>query len=157
MQTIRYRLNRYLLAAFVLLLLSGAFTFMALVNSRSALAAGQAFSDIAIDHPAYQMCRQLIQLGAVKPYPGMALAPFEKISAEDWNYALTRLGEKLGRAFPESAKFSSDSEISGETIYARVQLLVEDATLLPSESTGNNSSRLFAYFTLERYLVDYND
>ena len=156
MQTTRYHLNRYLLAACVLLLLSGTVTFLMLVSSKPVMAAGQTFSDVALDHPAYQMCRQLIQMGAIRPNPGMALAPFEKISAADWNFALMRLGEKLGRTIPESAKFSSDRDISGETICRRVQSLADDAALVPSEFAGN-SSRLFAYFILERYLVDCND
>lgn len=156
MQILKYRFNRYLLAAFVMLLLSSTVTFLVLANGRTARAASLLFNDVALDHPAYQLCRQLIQIGAVRPYPGMALAPFEKISADDWNYALLRIGEELGRVIPESVQFASNQEVSGEAIVSRVQRLLDDENFLPAK-TGGHDSRLFAYFILERYLLESND
>ncbi|OGK11043.1 MAG: hypothetical protein A2W80_12705 [Candidatus Riflebacteria bacterium GWC2_50_8] len=152
----KYRFNRYLLAAFVILLLSSTVTFLMLANGRTVRAASLLFNDVALDHPAYQLCRQLIEMGAVRPYPGMNLAPFEKISADDWNYALLRIGEELGRVIPESAQFASNQEISGEAIVSRVQQLLNDDNILPTK-TGSNDSRLSAYFFLERYLLESND
>lgn len=156
MQILKYRFNRYLLAAFAMLLLSSTVTFLVLANGRTARAASLLFDDVALDHPAYQLCRQLIQIGAVRPHSGMALAPFEKISADDWNYALLRIGEELGRVIPESAQFASNKEISGEAIVSRVQQFLDDGTILPAKTDGYDS-RLSAYYILERYLLESND
>ncbi|EKD83797.1 MAG: hypothetical protein ACD_39C00444G0003 [uncultured bacterium] len=156
MRVLKHRFNRYLLFALGLLILSGSATFFTLVNSKNVMAADRAFSDIAVDHPVYQLCRHLIEIGAVKPYPDMTLAPFEKISAADWNHALIRIGEHFGRVIPNSAKFESDREISGEAIVRRLQHLVDDECRVASFANINDS-RLSAYFILEHCLLDYNE
>lgn len=147
------KLRRCLLAIVVLLLFSLSATFFMLLNNKKAMAADLIFNDIALDHPAYQMCQQLLQIGAVKPFSGMCLAPFEKITAVDWNHALVRIGDHLGRIIPESAKFSSDNEISGQAIAFNLRHLSGDIRMPPLVS-NNEGSRLFAYFMLEHCLMD---
>lgn len=152
MLTIRNKLRRYLLLVVVLLLFSLSVTLLILLNSREAMAAELVFNDIALDHPAYQMCRQLLQIGAVRPFSGMHLAPFEKMTAADWNHALVRIGDHLDRVIPESAKFLSDSEISGQAMTLRIRNLSQGTCALPLLS-NNEESRLFAYFMLEYCLL----
>lgn len=156
MLTVRNQFRRYLLAVAVLLLFSLTVTLLMLLNSKKAMAAELIFNDIALDHPVYQMCRQLLQIGAVRPFSGMHLAPFEKITAADWNHALIRIGDHLGHAIPESAKFSADNEISGQAIASRICSLTGD-TRVPSLISDKKGSRLFAYFMLEHCLLDSNN
>lgn len=156
MQILKNRFNRLLLVAIFLLLISVTATFFVLANSSNVVAADQSFSDIPLDHPAYQLCQQLIRIGAVKLRPGMTLAPFEKISASDWNHALSRIGEHFVRAIPEALKFNSDDEICSSAIIRRVQSLAPDECESLRKSAAD-SSRLAVYFMLERCLLEHHD
>lgn len=137
-----------------LLLFAVSVTFIALWNSRSAMAADNVFKDIALDHPAYQMCRQMLLIDAIKPHSGMRFAPFEKISAEDWNHALQRIGDHLGRVIPESARFSSDKEVSGRAMLLRLQNFADDSCGFSSTILIDHT-RLAAFSMLERCLLTY--
>ncbi len=148
------RFGRYLLFAMVLLLLAGAFTFVLLLASRSVMAADNAFRDIPIDHPVYQICRHMINIGAIKPRTGNSLAAFEKIAAAEWNYALKRIGDHLGRVIPATALFGSDDEITGRAMLLRLQSLVDDSCGLSAENRVDHT-RLSAYFMLEQCLLAY--
>ena len=148
------RSGQYLLFAMALLLLAGSVTFVFLMNSRSVMAADTAFSDIPIDHPAYQICRHVINIGALKTRTGNSLAPFEKIAAAEWNFALQRIGNHLGRVIPETALFASDDEITGRAMLLRLQSLVDDTCGFSAVNQVDHT-RLSAYFMLEQCLLAY--
>jgi len=154
MWTAKSRFNRYLLFALFLLLSSGALTFIALLNNKEVMAADPVFTDVALDHPAYLVCRQLIKMGAIRPRKGMSLAPFDKITAAEWNHALQTIGANIGRVFPQSANFSTDREVSGHAMLQRVQKLA-DAPCFISPAARLQESRLAAFCMLERCLLDY--
>ncbi len=154
MRIVKNRYASHLLFALVLLLLASSITVFILFNSRSAMAAEVQFKDIPLDHPVYQMCRQMLYIGAIKPRAGMSLAPFEKVSAAEWNFALHRVGEHLGRVIPHSALFAADDEISGRSMLLRLQNLADDSCGI-SSAIRIDHSRLAAFFILERCLLDY--
>jgi len=156
MQILKNRFNRILLSALFLLLISGVATFFVLANSSVVVASDLIFRDIPLDHPVYELCHRLIRIGAVKSRHDMALAPFEKISAEDWNYALMRIGESSAQVIPEAVKFSSNREICPDSIVKRIQRLVSDECELSHYSVAD-CSRIRVYFMLEHCLFEYND
>jgi hypothetical protein len=156
MQIVKNRYAGYLLFVLGLLLFSSSITFFVLAGSKKVMAAESHFSDVPLDHPVYHMCRQLLQIGAIEPYYGTNLAPFEKISAEAWNRALKRIGEYLGRTVPESSLFYSDEEINGRAMLLRLQNLVDDSCESVATSNADNS-RLTAFFMLERCLLAYDN
>ncbi|MBU1106532.1 MAG: hypothetical protein KKB51_07710 [Candidatus Riflebacteria bacterium] len=153
MQILKDRFNRLLLGTLLLLLTSGTVTFFVLANSSSVVTADQAFRDIPLDHPVYQLCRQLIRIGAVRPRPGMTLEPFEKISASDWNHALMQIGKHSARVIPEAAKFGSNDEVCADSICRRLQSLAPDECEL-LRPPSSDSTRLAVYFMLERCLLE---
>ena len=154
MQIVKIRFGRYLLFAGFILLFVSCVTCMILLNSRSAVAADNIYVDLPLDHPSYQMCRNMINLGAITPRAGQTFAPFEKITAEEWNYALQKIGTHLGRAIPQAARFTSDHEISGRSMLLRLHSFVDDTCGLASLNRLDHT-RISAFFLLEHCLLAY--
>jgi len=96
----------------------------------------------------------MISLGAVTPRAGQTFAPFEKITAEEWNYALQKIGDHLGRVIPQSARFVSDDEISGRSMLLRLHSFVDD-TCGQLSLNRLDHTRISAFFLLEHCLLAY--
>ncbi len=104
------------------------------------------FADVPADHPVYRMCPNLIQLQAIGYRKILELAPYEPISAAEWNYAINTAARHLGRAIPESAFFQEGSVVSPDLI--REKLATFDGR---PESISDNS-RIKSFYHLERAL-----
>jgi hypothetical protein len=148
MPLLKTRFNRLLLLALCLLLLSGTVTLFILVNSASVVAADMIFSDIALDHPVYQACYRLVKIGAVRPRAGMSLAPYEKITAADWNFALDKISEHSGRIIPDSVRFNNEREVDAEAIQARIRRFVPGLNFMSVQDL----SRISVFYLLDRCL-----
>lgn len=106
------------------------------------------FSDIPVDHPVYEVCNKLLSIDAISFRRNHELAPYENISAAEWNHALKQAFKHLDKEFPQEAFFAEKDAISVDSLNAKFRLLRADAPEL------TDSSRIQSFYLLERTLFN---
>ena len=79
--------KRVVASAFLLLVLSVIVGYRMYTNINTIHLAKVKFSDVSVDHPVYAVCKNLLCIDAISFRKNLELAPYEKISATEWNYA----------------------------------------------------------------------
>ena len=106
------------------------------------------FSDVAIDHPVYSICKNLLGINAISFRKNLEFAPYEKISATEWNYALNQASKHLNRKYSSSAYFSKNDPISVESINNKLRALNSNS------SDIIDTSRIQSFYILEQTLFN---
>lgn len=106
------------------------------------------FADVPSDHPVYSLCPNLIRIQAIGYRKILELAPYEPISAAEWNHALSAVASNLGRNIPGSAFFQEGSKVSSRSIREKIA-----AVAGKTENVGDNS-RIKSFYLLERALFN---
>ena len=86
------------------------------------------FSDVAVDHPIYSVCKRLLGIDAISFRKNLELAPYEKISTVEWNHVLTQASKHLNQQFSSDAYFSSDDCISVESLNNKLRAIKENSS-----------------------------
>lgn len=107
------------------------------------------FKDVALDHPVYQMCRNLLQLKAIGFRKNLQLAPYDGISASEWNHVLYAVGNYLNITFPATAFFKSGTSVNNKELQKRFSLLGADF----HKCAG--VSRISVFYLLEQALFNH--
>lgn len=106
------------------------------------------FSDISTDHPVYEGCKNLLNIDAISFRKDHELAPYEGISATEWNHALKQAAKYLNREIPAEAYFSNKDTVSIELLNHKLRILEPDTPEL------TDLSRIQSFYFLERSLFN---
>ncbi len=134
--------------AVLLLMFSGILSYMMYTNVNTIRLYKGKFTDVAIDHPIYQVCKNLIGIEAIGFRKNQELAPYENISATEWNYVLKQASKYLNLNLSDSVYFSKNDEISVDSINNKLRELNENS----SEIT--DTSRIQSFYMLEQTLFN---
>lgn len=110
--------------------------------------ARSSFSDISTDHPVYEVCRNLLSINAIGYRKDHELAPYESISATEWNHALKQSSKYISKDIPVEAYFSSKETVSLDRLNNKLRILRLDTPELA------DTSRIQSFYFLERSLFN---
>ncbi len=140
--------KRVVASAFLLLVLSVIVGYRMYTNINTIHLAKVKFSDVSVDHPVYAVCKNLLCIDAISFRKNLELAPYEKISATEWNYALNQASKHLNRKYSSSAYFSKNDPISVESINNKLRALNSNS------SDIIDTSRIQSFYILEQTLFN---
>ena len=106
------------------------------------------FSDISMDHPVYEVCQRLLSINAIGYRKNREFAPYEKITATEWNHVLNQASKHTNHDYNPSAYFSSNEEVNLTSLNHKLHFL----------NAGNQEvtdpSRIQSFYILERTLFN---
>ena len=106
------------------------------------------FTDVSLDHPVYTVCKNLLEIDAISFRKNVELAPYEQISASEWNHALKQASKYLNSKFSKAAYFSGNEAVSLDNLNYKLRLLK------PNGSEITDTSRIQSFYILEQTLFD---
>lgn len=106
------------------------------------------FSDIAVDHPVYEVCRRLLDIDAIGFRKNLELAPYENISTKEWNHVLEKASKYLKCEYNVAAYFSAGDTISVDSLRSKFVALNAENTEI------TDTSRLQSFYMLEQALFN---
>lgn len=101
-----------LMTAAMLIIFSGAISYAFFYDTEIVRVSSSSFSDVALDHPIYSLCHNLIKIRAIGVRQSNNLAPYEDISVAEWNYAIDCMINYYGMDYFRGLKISEKSFIS---------------------------------------------
>ena len=104
------------------------------------------FTDVSIDHPVYSVCKNLLEIDAISFRKNKELAPYETISASEWNYVINQASKYLNHKYSKDAYFSKNDSVSVDIINNKLRALKSNC----SEIT--DTSRIQSFYILEQTL-----
>lgn len=138
-------LFRGLMILAALILVSSAVMSYQLFNSTESIkVSAMPFTDIAIDHPVYRVCKNLLEAKAIGYRKILEFAPHKNISAAEWNYAIRAAATTFKLSFPPDALFPDGVGADVEGLRSRLAALNYNIDNL------SDASRIKAYFHLEQ-------
>ena len=140
--------KRVIASAFLLLVISVIAGYRMYTNVNTIHLAKVKFSDVSVDHPVYAVCKNLLVIDAISFRKNLELAPYENISATEWNYALNQASKHLNRKYSNSAYFSKNDPISVESINNKLRALNSNS------SDIIDTSRIQSFYILEQTLFN---
>ena len=106
------------------------------------------FTDVALDHPVYAVCRKLLDIDAISFRKNKELAPYENISPREWNYVLEQASKRLNREYSLAAYFTGKDDVSLGSLKSKLAALSSDNFDI------TDTSRLQSFFALEQVLFN---
>lgn len=106
------------------------------------------FTDVAIDHPIYSVCKNLLDIDAISFRKNIELAPYEKISTAEWNHVLNQASKHLNKEYSIAAYFDKDDYVSVTSINKRLR------ALNPNSSEIDDTTRIKSFYILEKTLFN---
>lgn len=106
------------------------------------------FSDVAVDHPVYEVCHNLLGINAIGFRKNKELAPYESISATEWNHVLHQASKHLKKDFDSSAFFSKNDSVTVESLNSKLRNISSNSPELP------DMSRIQSFYFLEQTLFN---
>ena len=104
------------------------------------------FSDVPIDHPIYSVCKNLLEIDAISFRKQLELAPYEEISASEWNHILNQASKYLNTKYSASAYFSKNDSVSIEKLNNKLKELSTNSREIA------DTSRIQSFYILEQTL-----
>ena len=104
------------------------------------------FTDVSLDHPIYTVCKNLLEIDAVSFRKNVELAPYEQISASEWNHAINQASKYLNLKYPEAAYFSKNEAVSLDNLNHKLRQLKPNSSEIP------DTSRIQSFYILEQTL-----
>lgn len=133
-------------SAFILLAASLISGYKLYSNVNTIHLAKAKFTDVSLDHPIYTVCKKLLEIDAVSFRKNIELAPYEQISASEWNHVLNQASKYLNKSFPKAAYFSKNDPVSIDNLNHKLR------QLKPSCSEIFDTSRIQCFYMLEQTL-----
>lgn len=106
------------------------------------------FSDVAIDHPVYSVCKKLLGIDAISFRKNLQLAPYEKISAAEWNHVLRQASKHLNQNYSASAYFAPNDIVTVDSLNNKLKSINEDSSEIV------DTSRIQSFYMLEQTLFN---
>ncbi len=143
------RLYKTVIASAILLLVASIISGYKLYTNVNAIHITQTrFTDVAIDHPVYSVCKNLLEIDAISFRKNIELAPYENISASEWNHVLNQASKYLNKKYSKSAYFSEKDAVSVENINNKLRALKANCSEL------TDTSRIQSFYILEQTLFN---
>ncbi len=133
-----------MILAALILVGSAVMSYQLFNSTESVKVSAMPFTDIAIDHPVYRVCKNLLDARAIGYRKILEFAPHATISAAEWNYAVKAVARKMQISVPSNACFPENAEVDAEGLRDRLLALNHNVENL------NDASRIKAYFQLEQ-------
>ncbi len=147
--TSNVRIFKRLIASAILLLLTSVLTGYKMYTNVNIIRLSKSrFKDVAIDHPVYSVCKNLLNINAISFRKNLELAPYEKISAAEWNYVLYQASKHLNQKYSEAAYFSKNDPISVDNLNNKLRALNSNTTEIL------DTSRIQSFYLLEQALFN---
>ena len=106
------------------------------------------FTDVSLDHPVYTLCKNLLEIDAISFRKNIELAPYEQISASEWNHVLKQASKYLNNKYSNAAYFSANEAVSLDNLNHKLRILKSNS----SEIT--DTSRIQSFYILEQTLFN---
>ena len=106
------------------------------------------FTDVSLDHPVYIVCKNLLDIDAISFRKNIELAPYEQISASEWNHVLNQASKYKNIEFSKAAYFSNNEAVSVDNLNNKLRLLK------PNSSEITDTSRIQSFYILEQTLFN---
>lgn len=135
-------------SAFILLVASLVSGYTLYTNVNAIHLTKTRFSDVSLDHPIYTVCKNLLEIDAISFRKNVELAPYEQISASEWNHVLNQASKYRNSTYPKTAYFSSNEAISLNNLNNKLRQLKANG----SEIT--DTSRIQSFYILEQTLFN---
>ena len=120
----KVRIFKRLIASAVLLLLTSVLAGYKMYTNVNVIHLSRSrFKDVAVDHPVYSVCKNLLSIDAISFRKNLELAPYEKISTAEWNYVLDQASKHLNVKYSEEAYFSKNDPISVDNLNNKLRIL----------------------------------
>lgn len=140
--------NRVIASAFLLLIISIFTGYRMYTNVNSIHLTKSRFSDVSLDHPVYSVCKNLLDIEAISFRKNLELAPYETISAAEWNHVLNQASKYLNHRYSVSAYFSKNDPISVDSINNKLRALNANSPDIV------DTSRIQSFYLLEQVLFN---
>ena len=140
--------KRVIASAFLLLIISVIAGYKMYTNVNTIHLGKVRFSDVAIDHPVYSVCKNLLGIEAIGFRKNLELAPYENISATEWNHVLNQASKHLNQKFAAAAYFSRNDPVSVDNINNKLRALKANSSEIV------DTSRIQSFYMLEQILFN---
>ncbi len=145
----RKRLYKRVIAGAVFLLIISVIAGYKMYTNVNTIRLSKArFSDVSIDHPVYSVCKNMLGIDAISFRKNLELAPYENISASEWNHALNQASKYLNQKYSTTAYFSKNDPISVDSLNIKLRAIKANS----SEIT--DTSRIQSFYILEQTLFN---
>jgi hypothetical protein len=143
-------LYRFVLLVAVVVVLSSGMVSYRLLNDTSVIKVSPLpFTDVAMDHPVYFMCDNLLKLKAVSYRSFLRLAPYDEISVSEWNYAVRKVADHLNNRRLLFLCLEGEEEVTDSKLKGRFEALG-----YYDLKTDSAITRMSAYASLDRLLSE---
>lgn len=140
--------KRVISCAITLLLISIFIGYRMYSNVNTIRISKSKFSDVAIDHPVYSICKNLLGIDAISFRKNLEFAPYEKISVAEWNHVLKQASKHLNKEYSIAAYFDKNDSVSINSLNKKLRALNS------SSSEINDTTRIQSYYILEQTLFN---
>jgi hypothetical protein len=138
-----------LLTAVVVVLGSGMVSYRLLNDTSVVKTSPLPFTDVAMDHPVYFLCNNLLNLKAISYRSFLRLAPYDQISVSEWNYAVRRVAEHLDNRRLLFLCLEAREEVTDAKLKGRLEALGYYGL-----KTDSAVTRISVYASLDRLLSE---
>jgi hypothetical protein len=131
------------------LVFSGVLSYVFFNDTSSVRVSDLPFADVAFDHPVYSSCKNLLKIKGIGYRSFLKLAPYEKISAAEWNYSVKKAAEYLNEGSLDTLYIDKEEDVNTSEIVRRFKKLS-----LPADFAEDNLNRITAFVCLEKALFE---
>jgi hypothetical protein len=135
-------------SAFILLAVSLLSGYKMYTNVNAIHLTKTKFSDVSLDHPIYTVCKNLLEIDAISFRKNVELAPYEQISASEWNHVINQASKYLNMEIPDEAYFSKNEAVTLDNINHKLRQLKPNSSEIP------DTSRIQSFYMLEQTLFN---